>query len=288
MPLKIPERLAANCRKMPERAAWLNRLPGALRNLERRWSLTLGAPFDGEDVSCAWVAPVSRADGTSAVLKLAMPHMEGEHELQGLRFWNGDPTVRLLESDEKLGAMLLERCEPGTTLRVLAEPEQDLVIAGLLRRLWRSPSAPHPFRPLSAMTDQWSNETLADIERWPDAGLVREGLRLFEELPRTSPTEVLLATDLHAGNVLRSEREPWLVIDPKPFVGDPAYDATQHLFNCEARLRSDPGGTICRIADLLGVDRERVRLWMFARAAAEPRDDWTSNDSMALARAIAP
>src|SRR5215472_5426508 len=121
--------------------------------------------------------------------------------------------------------------------------------------------------------------TLADVERWSDTGLVREGLRLFKELPRTAPTEVLLATDLHAGNVLRSEREPWLVIDPKPFVGDPAYDATQHLFNCDARLRSDPNGTICRIADLLGVDRERVRLWTFARAAAEPRDSWRHDDS---------
>lgn len=287
MALKVPERLAANCRQTPERRAWLNGLPDALRSLERRWSLTLGAPFDGDEVSCAWVAPVVRADGTSAVLKLGMPHMEGAHEIQGLRFWNGDPTVRLLQADDELGAMLMERCKPGTALRALAEPEQDLIIAGLLRRLWRSPSAQHPFRPLSTMLDQWSNETLADIERWPDAGFVREGLRLFKELPRTSPNEVLLATDLHAGNVLRSKREPWLVIDPKPFVGDPAYDATQHLFNCEARLRADPDGTICRMADLLGVDRERVQLWMFARAAAEPRDDW-SDDSMVLARAIAP
>jgi len=45
---------------------------------------------------------------------------------------------------------------------------------------------------------------------------------VFKELPRTAPVNVLLATDLHAGNVLRSERQPWLVIDPKPFVGDPA------------------------------------------------------------------
>jgi streptomycin 6-kinase len=97
----------------------------------------------------------------------------------------------------------------------------------------------------------------------------------------------MLATDLHAGNVLRSGREPWLVIDPKPFVGDPAYDATQHLFNCAARLRADPRGTIARIADLLAVDRERVRLWTFARAAAEPRSDWSNSDLLALARALA-
>ncbi|MGD0295527.1 MAG: aminoglycoside phosphotransferase family protein [Bryobacteraceae bacterium] len=285
MEFDIPAWLAANCNKSPDRAAWLNRLPNALRDIEHRWSLTIGAPY--EDATCAWVAPAQLAGGTSAVLKLGMPHMEGAHEIQGLRFWNGDPTVRLLDADDEQGAMLLERCEPGTPLRALPESEQDLVIAGLLRRLWRSPPAGHPFHPLSALTAHWSDETLADIEQWPDPGLVREGLRLFKELARTAPAEMLLATDLHAGNVLRSERETWLVIDPKPFVGDPAYDATQHLFNCEARLRTDPDGTIRRIADLLGVDHERVRLWTFARAAAEPRDNW-SDDSIELARALAP
>jgi streptomycin 6-kinase len=248
--------------------------------------LSLGAPFDGNEVSCAWVAPAVCSDETRAILKLGMPHMEGEHELQALRFWDGDPAVRLLEADEGLNAMLLERCEPGTVLRQLPEPEQDVVIAGLLRRLWRVPTAPHPFRPLAAMTAFWASETLADAPRWPDVGLVQAGLRLFEELPRTAPTDVLLATDLHAGNVLRAQRESWLVIDPKPFVGDPAYDATQHLFNCEQRLRADPHATIRRFADLLEIDSERVRLWMFARAAAESRDTW-DDETIALARMLA-
>jgi streptomycin 6-kinase len=286
MTLNLPARLAFTCRQTPKGREWLNRLPDALQSLKIQWSLTLGTPFD--DASCAWIAPVKRADGSAAVLKVSMPHMEGEHEIQGLRFWNGEPTVRLLDAEDELGAMLLERCEPGTQLRALPELEQDVVIAQLLRRLWRKPTAPHPFRPLSAMTRYWSGETLADMDAWPDAGLVREGLGLFQELEHMAGTDnVLLATDLHAGNVLRSEREAWLVIDPKPFVGDPAYDATQHLFNCRERLRSDPDKTIGRMADLLGLDRQRVRLWMFARAAAEPRHNW-DDDSMVLARSIAP
>jgi streptomycin 6-kinase len=242
MALRIPSGLAASCHKTPLRAAWLECLPDVLRNLEHGWSLTLDALFDDDEVSCSYVAAVVRANGTPAVLKIGMPHFEGEYEIHGLRFWDGDPTVRLLMADDDLGAMLLERCEPGTVLRTRPEREQDVVISGLLRRLWRAPSAQHPFRPLSALAEYWSEETLAHIEQWPDTGLVREGLRLFKELPRTEPTEFVLATDLHAGNILRAERQPWLVIDPKPFVGDPAYDGTQHLFNCSARLRSDPDG----------------------------------------------
>lgn len=283
--MTIPRRLQASCSKTAERTAWLDRLAETLADLERRWSISVGAPFDNDEVSCAWVAPATRADGTPAMLKLGMPHMEGTHEIQGLWFWDGNPTVRMLEADDALNAMLIERCVPGTPLRALSEPEQDVVIAGLLRRLWRMPSAPHPFRPLSLMLDYWSAEIRAAPERWPDAGLVREGLRLFDELGRTAPVEMLLATDLHAGNVLRSEREPWLVIDPKPFVGDPAYDVTQHLFNCE-RLRADPEGLIARMSDLPGLDRERVRVWTFARAATEFRAGW-NNDLAVIARRIA-
>ena len=280
----IPEQLAAACRDVPERTAWLEALPGVLDELQRRWSLSVGPVSSA--ASCAWVAPAVRNDGTRAVLKLGMPHMEGAHEIDGLRFWDGEPTVRLLEADASCHALLLERCEPGTPLRDVPEPEQDVVLAQLFHRLWRSPSAPHPFRPLSVMVASWIEETLAARARWTDAGLVEAGLQMFAHLGTLSSDAVLLATDLHAGNALRAQREPWLVIDPKPFVGDRAYDATQHLFNCKDRMRAAPLATIRRFADLLDVDDERVRLWMFARSAAEPRDTW-SDDSLAVARALA-
>jgi streptomycin 6-kinase len=291
MTVIIPEQLAANCRKTPERSMWLKGLPAMFAELTERWSLHPGPPFDHCHVSCSWVATVVRANGTAAVLKLAMPHMEGAHEIEGLRFWNGDPTVRLLEADDELGAMLLERCQPGYLLRSEPEDRQDEVVAALLKRLWRktsSPDALHLFRHLSEMLDLWRRDTLAQQEHWSDAGLVREGLRMMQEFERPVPTDTLLATDLHAGNVLRSEREPWLVIDPKPFIGDRAYDLVQHLHNCEARLHSDPIGMVTRLADLAEVNPERLRLWTFARAAADPRDDWSNMLWTRIARALAP
>jgi len=288
MPFIIPQRLAQTCARSPERLAWLAGLPALVDDLERRWSLHVGMPFDTDQVSCAWVAPVMRGDGTVAVLKIGMPHFEGAHEIDGLRFWNGDSAVRLLEAAADRGAMLLERCLPGTPLRALPEDEQDPIVAGILRRLWRGPAAPHPFRRLSALIESWAHEAGVHVDEWPDARLVRDGMRLLTELSAPSSRDVLLGTDVHAGNVLRAEREPWLLIDPKPFVGDPAYDATQHLLNCTSRLTSDPGGLVQRFADLLEVDSDRVRLWTFARAAAEPRDEWRDPALSELARRLAP
>ena len=278
--IPIPEKLRATFRDTDERRAWLNQLPDLIPELAQRWSLTLGSPYE-EEASCSWVAPVTRQDGSPAVLKVGWPHMESIHEVEGLLFWAGDPTALVLEADVARNAALLERCLPGTTLRRQPEPEQDQVIADLLKRLWRQPPEPHPFRPLAEMTAAWAAESLADADQWPDAGLAQEGIRLFEELPQNASQIALLATDLHAGNVLQAQREPWLVIDPKPFLGDSAYDATQHLLNCRDRLHADPETTIRNFADLLEVDHARVRLWTFARLALESWGDREANQTLA-------
>ncbi len=287
MEFVIPETLALACREDVNRASWLRRLPDIVAELQQRWSLDVHPPFQGVEGTGAWVAPVTRSDGSTAVLKVGFPHMEAEHEMAGLRFWNGQGAVQLFESDESLHALLLERCIPGIALRELPEEEQDAVLGQLLKQLWRVP-APGQFRPLSQMLQYWAECTLRDQEFWPDPALVREGLSAWSELLRDPVPQVLLLTDLHAGNVLRAERSGWLAIDPKPFVGDPTYDATQHLMNCADRMMRDPLGTIARVSTLLGLQRERLQLWMFGRAAAGPRRHWQKDPWSDIARRIAP
>ena len=276
------------CSRTVEGRHWIASLPEILDELEARWSLRLGVPFEGDEVSCSWVAPVSLQDGRGAVLKIGMPHMEAADEIAGLRFWKGDGTVQLLEADSSVNAILLERCEPGHHLRGLEETEQDVIIASLLKRLWRKPAGEHRFRSLTQMLSYWSEEVRAHPEWWPDGVLVEAGLQLFEVLPQTWDAEFLLHTDLHAGNVLRAHREPWLVIDAKPFFGDPAYDGTQHLLNCKERLLSDTRQTVTRFAGLLGVPSERLQAWTFARAAVEAgRRTAEQHEWLQLARVLA-
>jgi streptomycin 6-kinase len=282
----IPARLRATCASRPAWQAWLDELPGLIERCAARWQLTLAAPFDHDDFGTAWVAPAWRADGSAVVLKLSAPIFESLDEIHALRLLAGDPTVMLLDGDDAALALVLERCTPGTPLRALPLAEQDVVIAQLLRRFWRPVAAPQRFASLAHMLAVWGDETRADRARWPDAPLVEAGLALFAELPRSSPGDVLLATDLHAGNVLAAQRAPWLVIDPNPFIGDPAYDVTQHLLNDMAPLHADPWRRIRRLAELCGLDAARVRWWLFARLAAESRDHW-DDDLLALARRLA-
>jgi streptomycin 6-kinase len=237
--------------------------------LAARWSLDIGEPFlpGGQT---AWVAPARTRRGEDLVLKIVRRHVEAEHEAHALREWDGNGAVRLHAAEEldDTIALLVERCTPGTALATRPEREQDTVIAALLPRLWREPGPGHPFRPLQEMCDQWADEFEQKIGRG-DPALVRDGMALFRALPATAERHVLLCTDLHAGNVLAAGREPWLAIDPKPYVGDPTYDALQHMLNCERRLLADPRGLARRMAELLDLDGERLVLWLFARCVQE-------------------
>jgi streptomycin 6-kinase len=222
---------------------------------------------------------------------VAWPHPEAAHEADGLRAWAGQGAVRLHAAHDfgEAHALLIERCRPGTELSVRPEPEQDTVIAALLRRLWIRPGPGHRFRSRQLMCNQWADrfeQSLAAGRASPlDPGLARAGIALFRELPATPGPRVLLCTDLHAGNVLAAAREPWLVVDPKPHVGDPAYDPLQHMLNCEERLHADPRGLARRMAGLLDLDPDRVLAWLFARCVQESAE-WPV--LAGVARTLAP
>jgi streptomycin 6-kinase len=268
-PFVIPDDLAWMAAHQG-RDGWLVGLPALVARIAAEWGLEVDSPFlpGGQT---AWVAPARDDAGHDRVLKVCWAHPEAEHEADGLRTWDGAGAVRLYRAGRlpESTVLLLERCRPGTLLRPVPPDEQDLVIAGLLRRLWIKPPPGHCFRPLSDMCDYWADryEQRSPSERGGlSAALAGEGIRLLRELSRDSGDAVLLHTDLHAGNVLAADRERWLAIDPKPYVGDPAYDVTQHIFNSVFLEGGDASALASRMAGLLDLDRGRILRWLFARA----------------------
>jgi streptomycin 6-kinase len=270
--LRIPRLLAeAVERDGDKRRAWLDRLPGMVADLAQRWSLRLDEPFEPGGVG-GWVAPALGPADEDLVLKVGWRHPEGEHEAEWLRLNEGRGSVLLhaAETLEDTSVLLIERARPGRELgRSEPEETQDEIVAGLLTRFWVPAPTGHPFEPLSAMCELWAAEYEEKPTAGIDPGMEAEGLALFRSLARDAARETVLLTDLHAANILSAEREPWLVIDPKPYVGDPTYDAMQHMLNCWDRLLADPAALSDRMADLCGLDRERLRHWVFARAVVE-------------------
>jgi streptomycin 6-kinase len=286
----VPRYLAEAAAREPGVRDWLVGLPAEVDRLAERWSLRVGEPFQPGG-QCAWVAPATDRSGADLVLKVGFGFPSGEErdEAAGLRVWAGNGAVRLhaAHTTRSTRALLVERCRPGTHLGdALPEPEQDEVVAALLRKLWATAPGDYPFRPLADMCDAWAAEFEADYAAARpasqiDPGLARAGIAKFRELPGTADSAALLCTDLHGDNILAAQRAPWLVIDPKPYLGDPAYDVVQHMLNCEERLAADPAGLADRMAHLAGVDRSRVRAWLFARCV------WQSVDSPVMQRVAA-
>ena len=275
--LELPRYLAESVQRFgpPERAAWVGDLPDAVAGIAARWALELGPPYQPGG-STAWVAPVRDRDGRELVLKVAWRHFEALHEADGLMTWAGNGTVLLHRAehlDDRTSALLLERCRPGTPLTAAPDEEQDAVIAALLLRLQLEPAPGGPFRELQSMCDAWADEAEASyaVAEQPvlDPAVIRDGLALYRALPGSAERRTLLVTDLHADNVLAAEREPWLVVDPKPYVGDPTYDVLQHLLNAGDRLHTDPEALVRRMAELCGLDPERLTAWLFARLVVE-------------------
>lgn len=268
MPIEIPPGLAW-LRSLEEGRAWLEALPARVERCAEQWGLVLGDPFPGAYVS--FTAPVRLRGGGHAVLKVPFPDRESEHEAEALAAWAGDGAVMLLEHDPDGGAFLIERCSPGTPLADVGQDAALEVLAGLLPRLWK-PARSHPFHTLGGEASWWASH-LAD--RWRGAGrpfpesLLHAALDALAALAPTQGEQVLLHQDLHGDNVLRAEREPWLVIDPKPLVGEREFGLSPIIRSFEfGHGRRDVVARLDRLSSDLGVDRERARLWCIAQTVA--------------------
>jgi streptomycin 6-kinase len=212
-----------------EGRAWIAGLPALIDTVCQRWGLEVvdGVAHNGYH---AVVLPVQRG-GEQYVLKLTWLADRTIDEARALATWNGHGAVRMFEADTEVGVLLLERLDSQRTLRDLDLIEAAAVAGRLLRQL--VVPAPPGFRKL--------HDLASDITRSLDARQERlghpvptewlEGARaLCQQLANDVDHPFLVHADLHYGNVLAGEREPWLAIDPKPVAGHPEYAVPELLW----------------------------------------------------------
>ncbi|ABL81402.1 MULTISPECIES: aminoglycoside phosphotransferase family protein [unclassified Nocardioides] len=265
----IPPGFSAYAARGADWAAFLDRLPGLVRDLLEEWQLTEDGP--ATHGFCALVLPVRTAGGRPAVLKMSWPHWEAEHEHLALQRWHGAGAVELLRADPYRYALLLERLHP-EDLRDLWDVEACAVVGALYERL--HVPAPPQLVTLSSCVARWGVELAALPRDAPlPRRLVEQAASLCRSLAADEATDGrLVHTDLHYENVLAADREPWLAIDPKPLSGDPHYEVAPMLWNRWDDLlsasRSVRDGIRLRfhtLVDVAGLDERRARDWVVVR-----------------------
>src|SRR5689334_20553491 len=195
------------------------------------------------------------------VLKLVGDGHSAADEATALRAWDGNGAVLLV--DEAPDALLLERLDPNRSLSDLKLTDALPVYASLLREL--SVSAPSGLP--SVATTAASMAQLSDVppEVLPPhhVALVRA---LAAELASDDPGNTLVHGDLHTGNILAGDREPWLAIDPKPAAGHPER-ALAELFWTRIDEMDDIPSTLAHLASATNLNADRARAWVIVRAA---------------------
>jgi streptomycin 6-kinase len=267
----------------------MTQLPRTARDLLAEWELAV----DGDAVAArsGFVLPVTAASGR-AVLKIAAPDDESRHEILALQTWHGQGAVMMLRADPRRGAMLLERLHE-RDLDTLPAPEAAEVVAGLYRTL--HVPAPPQLVPLTRRVTEWTDA----LERLPrDAPVPRRIVQHAVHLGRgfatgdTGPGR-LLHGDLHDGNVLAADREPWLAVSPRPLSGDPHAEPAPLLWNRwdEVVATGDVRRAVRRrfhaVVDAAGLDEERARDWVIVRVVHRALSAIGTGDPDAITAAIA-
>ena len=264
LPYEIPPVFAEQAAVSQDWAAYLGRIPRLADELTDEWRLSYdGRPAYGRS---GLVLPVRTDAGRPGMLKIGYIHADGAGEPVALQLWGGRGAVELWAADPRRGALLLERL--GSADLTSVDVVEACGVVGELYGLIHRPPTPR-LVDLRTLLTRW----LDDVRTLPrdavPSRFVEQAMAAAPRLLAEEPSAVIHG-DLHYENVLRGERRPWLVIDPKGFAGDPAYELAPMLWNRWSELGDEPGAGVRErfyaLVDASGLDERRCRDWVVVRA----------------------
>jgi streptomycin 6-kinase len=262
----------------------MNTSTARLRRVAETWEITLGVP--NPDVYPGNVVyRCTLGDGTLAVIKTEPYRPDDDEFLTGIDamlLYAGRGMARVLRFDRDARVVLMELVEPGETLWDVPIERALAAAASVMAKL-REGAPDDTFPDVRAYHRAWPNHLRLYGSPGPiDADLFVMGERLFLELCDSSADHVVLHGDLHYGNVLSSDREGWLAIDPKGLSGEPCYEVGDLFRNRVEELFEAPDPVAAMrwrveaLADMTGFDRERIRLWALSQAVLS--EIWNVDD----------
>lgn len=253
---------------------WLERIPEIIAECEQKWQISVLPPFK---LTWNYVAPAKQTDGTEVVLKIGFPKdSEFQSEISALKVFKGKGKgiELLLKEDSQNAAILIEQVSPGVPLSELTDDgEATRILAKVMKKLWK------PAPPGSNFTTVLErSKDLFKVQEWfrgktgplPEH-LVLKAQQYFKDLSASQDTPVLMHGDLHHDNVLSSERDGWLAIDPKGIIAEPCYEVAAMIRNPYEKLKDIQNlepllkRRIRILSEELRFDPLRIQRWCIAQ-----------------------
>ena len=266
-PVELVKHVTAICGRRGEE--WLENLPAVIGDIENAWDITVGEPFVKGEYN--FVAEARSKDGPAAVLKIAPPFEQTEifAEAEFLRSRAGNGCVGLYREDRSRFAILVERAWPGTSMDVHFDADPFACVEPAIEVL-RSILSPPVNVPDVQYLDGWFDrfKRFRETDFPKDYG--EKALAIYERLRQQHDRIYYLHGDFHPGNIVTSDRCPFLAIDPKGLIGHVSYDIAVFLNNLHWWQKGRPGlvddlsAALVKFAAAFQIDELEVRETAYA------------------------
>lgn len=244
---------------------WLEELPDVISNLAEIWALTNICPVD--NLSWNYVA-IAVCNNQEVALKISYEKEVIFDEMSCLKYWDALGSIKLLDFKEAYNAMLLEKANPGISLKYSDMPFEAKVqvYVNSVRALERDHLPDTKFTHVAKI--------LRTIDRIRDnrlpLAIISKAKQIQQDLLDSSDQEYLCHGDLHMDNILQ-HNQSWLVIDPKAIIAPEGFElAACDIIDKNEKIKDQDRQAIIldrirMIAGLAEVEFEYLVKWVFCR-----------------------
>lgn len=247
---------------------WLQQLDAHLEHLSTHWNCRFLRTVSNLSYSFVGLVELN-TNHQIAVLKTAPSGSSIIAEANWLKnFKKGVPNI--FDVYQERYAFLMERLEPGTSLKSLVKKEQDeaatRIIAQTILDLQFEKKELSLFQSCKHLTELAIS--LSFLENHVEKYLLSKAESLFRDLSADCTEDVLLHGDLHHDNILQSG-SAWKVIDPHGYIGDPIAEVGPMIRNPNDCFPTDkPVAKVVErrlkiLIETLPFDAKRIQAWTF-------------------------